>query len=87
MWIKKKQNYFIKKLKKQSDLNASDRFLQQRKKLNGLHFIKIRDERSSSRPEFVDQFKNKLQTKIKELDRSPDQIYNTDESQEKKLLF
>lgn len=65
---------------KEGSFCTSNGWVSNFKKRYGLRHLKICGEKLSSKPETVEPFLIKFRDKIKELNLSPEQIYNADES-------
>lgn len=79
--LKTKALYFHAKHKeKPGNFNASIGWLKKIKKRHGIRRLEICGEKLSNKPESADPFLAKFKNKIMELELTPDQIYNCDES-------
>lgn len=78
--LKEKAKFFQHKFKETDDFKASDGWLERFRTRYGIRFLKISGEKLSSQPELVEPFKQKLMTKINELELDLSQVYNADET-------
>lgn len=78
--LRTKAQFFYNELTGKTDFLASSGWLDKFKLRYGIRFLKVCGERVSSNAEAVAPFQEKLQRVIDEMQLSPEQVYNADES-------